>query len=259
MRKYLSFFLLSFKTDLRHYKEMAGLSLFMVSCITIFASIWEGAVGKAGSASFSPRDLVWYIALNEWVLVALPQAYLKITDDFKSGQFTYHLLRPCSLILTKLAEGLGELAASLCILGPIAFLTAYAWTACCPLSLPEVLMCVFFAFIGGSVAVMAFLLIGFFRFWLEDVVPIHWVFEKLLFLFGGLFLPLETYPLWLKKVAFFMPSFPILGGRSALIFERTASYLLFLTASSVLWFALFFLLSSALLKKGLNETVQEGG
>lgn len=259
MRKYASFFILSFKTDLHHYKEMLGLGLFLASCITIFASIWEGVTVKEGGTVINSRDLVWYIALNEWVFVALPQAYLKLTEDFKSGQFAYHLLRPSSIILTKLAEGLGELAASLCLLGPVSFITAYLWTACCPLTLLEILLSVLFGFLGGAVGVAAFLAIGFLRFWLHDVVPVHWVFEKFLFLMGGLFLPLATYPAGLKELAFMMPSFPILGGRSAFVFERSPAYLLFLLLTCVVWFTVFYALSSFLLRKGLQEVTQEGG
>lgn len=259
MRKYVSFFTLAFKTDLHHYKEMLGLGLFLASCITIFASIWEGVSVKEGGTVINSRDLVWYIALNEWVLVALPQTYLKLTEDFKSGQFAYHLLRPSSIILTKLAEGLGELTASLLLLGPVSFLTAYAWTSCCPLTLWEVLLSIALGFLGGAVAVAAFLAIGFLRFWLHDVVAVQWVFEKFLFLMGGLFLPLATYPSGLKELSYWMPSFPILGGRSAFIFERSPSYLFFLLFSSVLWFILFYALSSFLLRKGLQEVSQEGG
>lgn len=244
-------FWLSFKTGLLQYKELIGLSFFLVSCITIFASIWKEASVKSTESSFSPVDFVWYIALNEWVLVALPYCHQKISDDFKTGQFSASLLRPASYILSKLFESSGELVASLMLLGPVAFLTAWFWTQCCPLSYLEIFLSIGFGVIGGIVGVLAFLTVGFTRFWFVDVVPVYWIFEKFLFLFGGLFLPLQTYPDWLKTITYMMPSFGILGGRSSLIFDSSLMHILFLTLSCLAWGLIFFALCKLMMKKGL--------
>ena len=48
-------------------------------------------------------------------------------------------------------------------------------------------------------------LIGLLAFWLEEVDPIYWIYQKLLFTLGGLFLPLEMFPQRLHRAARWMP------------------------------------------------------
>jgi len=51
--------------------------------------------------------------------------------------------------------------------------------------------------------------IGLLAFWLEDVSPVYWVWQKLMFVLGGLMMPLEFYPQFIQKAAAFTP-FPVL-------------------------------------------------
>jgi ABC-2 type transport system permease protein len=48
-------------------------------------------------------------------------------------------------------------------------------------------------------------LIGLSAFWIEEVMPIYWIYQKLLFTVGGLFLPLEMLPLWLRRISMWLP------------------------------------------------------
>ena len=42
-------------------------------------------------------------------------------------------------------------------------------------------------------------------FWLQDVAPVYWVWQKLMFVLGGLMLPLELYPAFIQRAAAFTP------------------------------------------------------
>jgi len=48
-------------------------------------------------------------------------------------------------------------------------------------------------------------LIGLSAFWMEEVAPIVWIYQKLMFTVGGLFLPLEFFPQWLRSIAEWLP------------------------------------------------------
>jgi ABC-type uncharacterized transport system permease subunit len=51
--------------------------------------------------------------------------------------------------------------------------------------------------------------IGLLAFWLQDVSPVYWVWQKLMFVLGGLMLPLDLYPSVVQRAAEFTP-FPVL-------------------------------------------------
>jgi ABC-2 type transport system permease protein len=51
--------------------------------------------------------------------------------------------------------------------------------------------------------------IGLLAFWIEDVTPVFWVWQKLLFVLGGLMLPIGLYPAWMQRLAGLTP-FPVI-------------------------------------------------
>jgi len=66
------------------------------------------------------------------------------------------------------------------------------------------------AFVGTAVLALLLdalvaVLIGLMAFWIEEVMPVFWIYQKLLFTVGGMFLPLELFPDWLRRVAEWLP------------------------------------------------------
>ena len=102
---------------LKNYMSLIGLSLFMVTCLIIFSHLWKIAAAKAGAAFLNPDHLLWYIAFNEWVLIAIPDIQLDMEHDLRSGRLSYLLPRPISYIGSVFAEGLGTLLLNLTVLG----------------------------------------------------------------------------------------------------------------------------------------------
>jgi ABC-2 type transport system permease protein len=48
-------------------------------------------------------------------------------------------------------------------------------------------------------------LIGLAAFWIEEIAPLFWIYQKLLFTVGGMFLPLEMFPRWLRSAVRWLP------------------------------------------------------
>ena len=51
--------------------------------------------------------------------------------------------------------------------------------------------------------------VGLSAFWLHDSMPAYLIWQKLAFICGGLFVPLDVYPSWLRNAAAWTP-FPTL-------------------------------------------------
>ena len=83
--------------------------------------------------------------------------------------------------------------------------------------------------------------------------------EKLLFIFGGLILPLSIYPDWMQKIAHLTPFPSILGARSALALEANPYQIFWVGLSLIAWglFGLFCV--SLCYRKGLKILNIEGG
>jgi ABC-2 type transport system permease protein len=59
--------------------------------------------------------------------------------------------------------------------------------------------------LGVAVGTLFQTIIGLLAFWFEEVNPFWWIIQKLVFIVGGLFLPLDFYPEWLQGIARSLP------------------------------------------------------
>ncbi len=259
MQKYLALFRLSFIQALKNYKALIGLSIFLMTCLVIFAHLWKIAAVKRGVTHLNPEQLLWYIAFNEWVLVSIPDTQDEMEQDLRSGRLAYLLPRPISYLGTVFAEAAGTLSVNLIVLGAVTFL--FTWLQAGTLPFPSIGLLVAFLFglAAGALGILFRMLIGLSGFWLHSVDPLFWIWEKLLFMLGGLMLPLTIYPEWIQQIARFTPFPAILGERSALAFDFTPDAIFTLTGSLMGWSALAFLCLLLLYRRGLRILNIEGG
>jgi ABC-2 type transport system permease protein len=103
------------------------------------------------------------------------------------------------------------------------------------------------------------MLVGLSAFWLQDVSPFGWIWEKLLFALGGLILPLAAYPLWLQNIAHLTPFPAILGQRSALAIHCSFAEVLHVFLSLSFWILLAVGALTFLYRRGLKILELEGG
>lgn len=259
MAKYFSLFRLSFIYTLQNYKALAGLSLFLVTCLIIFAHLWTVVSAQVGAVSFTSDQLLWYIAFNEWVLIALPDMQEEMEEDLRSGKLAYLLPRPISYLGSIFAEGMGILSARLAVLGLVTFVFTSLRAEKLPFTGSIFLIALAIGFLAGCLGVIFKMLVGIFAFWVRQVEPFHWIWEKLLFTLGGLMLPLSIYPGWMQKIARLTPFPAILGDRSALALGFTLEKALFILSTILFWSLLGGGLTLFLYRKGLRIVNIEGG
>jgi ABC-2 type transport system permease protein len=103
------------------------------------------------------------------------------------------------------------------------------------------------------------MMIGLSAFWLQTVDPLFWIWEKMLFMLGGLMLPLTIYPQWIQTVAYATPFPVILGERSALALDFNLHHILTLSCALMAWGVFGFIGLWWLYRKGLRILNIEGG
>src|SRR5262249_48474729 len=157
--------------------------------------------------SADPKSLVWYLATTEWILLSVPQAHLDIQEAIRRGDVVYRLGRPASFVLGELASRLGFLALRAPVIGLAAFVGGFAFTRWTP-PLSALAIVVPFGLAAAALMTALHVWIGLLAFWLQDVSPVYWVWQKLMFVLGGLMLPLGLYPEFIQKVAAVTP-FPV--------------------------------------------------
>jgi ABC-2 type transport system permease protein len=255
--KYAAFLRVAAAHARRERGELCGRVAFFAVILGVFSSLWH-AVAEAGMpVAADPRALVWYLAITEWIVLSAPPIHVDIQEAIRRGDIVYQLGRPISYVGAAFAEGLGLLLVRAPLLGATAGVCAFVFTGWTPA--PAVILYVVpFGLVAAALLTALDLWIGLLAFWLEDVSPVYWVWQKLLFVLGGLMMPIELYPEIIRRLAPFTPFPSVLGRPASFVLHRSsteagvqAGTLLFWacgTAAAVYW--LFRRASSALTVNG---------
>ena len=259
MKKYVKTFTLSFSHTLKNRKSLAGLSVFLIACLVIFSNLWKVLAAQINVFHLDPKELLWYIALNEWILISIPRPEREIEMDLRNGKLAYSLPKPISYPVAIFCESFGIYCVNLLVLGIVAFGFTWLQVGGLPVSLSTFPFIGLTALLAGGVGIIFQMIIGLFALWIREIEPLVWIWEKLLFALGGLLLPLSVYPPLWQTVAKYTPFPYILGERSALVIHNEFSFIFVVIAALVFWGIAGIACLSFLYRKGLKILNMEGG
>jgi viologen exporter family transport system permease protein len=187
--------------------ELSVRLLFYLVILIVFSALWAAAAAANGGsiAGYDGPALLWYVATAEGAVIATkPRLIEDIGIDIGSGAIATEMLRPVSVVGLRLAAEMGEALVRLAL--AVAVGSAFCWVAVGPppggldalLAIPVAIVAVAcnlaaqHAFAGAA-------------FWLRDSKAAWFLYQKLVFLFGGMLLPLQLFPLVLARVAWVLP------------------------------------------------------
>jgi ABC-2 type transport system permease protein len=145
-------------------------------------------------------------------------------------------------------------------IGAAAFAWAYAFTGTVPAA-SALLVLVPVAFLAALLLTSLHVGIGLAAFQLTEVSPLHWVTQKSLFVLGGLMLPLEVYPEWLRRLAAATPFPSMLASPAGLLLGPSPLpvEVVSLGLRLVLWLCLTLFVWSALFRRATRSLELGGG
>lgn len=261
LAKYLAIAGAAVRRALAERAVLAGRVVFLGVILFIFSRVWETVIGAGpvAIAGAGKTELIWYLAVTEWCVLSVPPSFLAIEAEVRSGDVACRLVRPVSYVGAQLAEAFGETALRLAVLGPAAAGFALVIAGGWPAEPSGLLLALPLGVLSSVFAVLAMAAIGLSAFWIVDTSPVFWIWQKLAFLLGGLLLPLELYPDWLRALARLSP-FPAMlwgPGRMAFGFAPGAAFATFLELA--IWCALAALGLAALSRRARRRLTVNGG
>jgi ABC-2 type transport system permease protein len=161
--------------------------------------------GQAQMEGYSLADIVWYLAMTETITLSSSRVFTEISEQVKAGNLAYTLARPLSYPWYQVANSLGGSVPRFLLNLLTAVTVVGLGTGMVAGSLKGLLAFVVTAALALLLDALVAVLIGLSAFWIEEVTPAFWIYQKLLFTVGGLFLPLEMFPGWLRRIAEWLP------------------------------------------------------
>jgi ABC-2 type transport system permease protein len=205
--KYWAIFKAQVSNNLAYTGDLVTRSISIVSFMWIFAQLWRTTYQSAGLeviGGLSLHDTLWYLMLAETIVLSKPRLSLTIAETVKDGAVAYLLNKPYNFLLYHFSLGLGD--SILQMLFNLLAGGAMVWLLVGPpppvWGWPLAIMAIILAWlIDFCLAAM----IGLTAFLTEEVAAFDWIYSKVLFLLGGLLIPLDFFPEWLQTIAHALP------------------------------------------------------
>lgn len=235
---------------------LLGRSLLFSIPVLVFAAIWR--VTPLDGASHDADRLIWYVTVTEAIIFSVGYVFREIETDISSGAIESALTRPLPYVLARLAEDAGGTALRLTALGCVGAGIAWAVTGVVPFAPSAVPVLILAAAMGAVIGLLFQIVIGFLAAWVGNPAPAYWIWQKLVFVIGGLFIPLTLYPAWLGDLGRETPFAAILFHPASLVMDARPEAILGILLRQGLWLIFAALLVAAAAIAATRRFVREG-
>jgi len=261
IQKYWAIFRTQLLNSFAYPGDLASRSLSIVIFMWVFVHLWRATYRSAGAQSIAGltlRDTLWYLMLAETVVLSRPRLSATIAEAVRDGSVAYLLNKPYNFLLYQVSVGLGDSVLRM-VFNALAG-GATIWLTVGPppdpWGWPLVLVTMIVAWLlDFCIAAM----IGLAAFVTEDVAAFEWIYSKTLFLLGGLLIPLDFYPAWLRTLTQALPFSYTVYGPARLFVEPGLERFGMLLLGQTAWLVALGLLLALLYRKGVTWLTINGG
>jgi ABC-2 type transport system permease protein len=261
MKKYLAVFKINLLNSLAYPAELVTRSAMILLFMWIFFQLWRITFAASGSDiinGLSLRDTMWYLLLAETLELGRPRLALVISEQVKDGSIAYLLNKPYNFLLYQLSIGLGESIPRMGMLFVLGSVLVWAMAGPPPdlANWPVALVALAGAWLLHF-CVNA--LIGLSAFAVEEVAPFEWIYQKLVFILGGMLIPLDFYPAWLQAIAKSLPFAYMMYGPARLFVLPDPALFAQILIGQLLWLAVLGGLLALVFSRGMKRLAINGG
>ena len=180
---------------------------------------------ESGLPGLDAAHMLWYLTVTEIITLApgFPGRLFEV--EIQSGDVAAGLFRPVPVGLARLAEWSGATLYRMAVMSVGAFAAAYTFSGEWPFALTTLPVVIAAAVLGCAMILLFNLQLGYATAWFGACAPLYWIWQKLMFIGGGLLVPLTLYPETARLIAEATPFAAILYAPGSLVFDpATARY-----------------------------------
>lgn len=260
--KYSAIARINLQNNLAYAGEVAYRSTFMLVILYIFVQLWKETYRNAGSGAISGltlRDTLWYLVMTETIVMSKLNFANRISEEVKDGSIAYTMGRPYNYLLYHFAYGLGDSLMRLLLnfMAGSALVTilvgppSIRLIQIVPVAAAVLLALVLDFCIEGLIGLTAFLT--------EDVSSIQLIYGKILFILGGMLIPLDFFPDWLKNISLALPFNYIVYAPAHLFVAFDGVRCLQVMGMQIFWIAVFGTALWGMFRVGIRHIAINGG
>lgn len=242
---------------------MIGRNIFFIVIMFVFLNLWK-AIYSTGDKpmidGFTLNTMIWYLVFSEMVVLSRSSFYGTMNDDVKTGSIAYLLNKPYNYILYGFSYSMGETIVKLlcnAVIGiGIGLLFVGPLETFSIVSLPFVI----FSILAGAVLnFIIYMCLALSSFWFEENSSFFWIYSKLVFILGGMLVPIDIFPNWLQSICRYLPFAYVTYAPAKLAVSFSMESFISLFSMQLIYIGVFILLSMVLYRTGARDLNVNGG
>lgn len=263
MKKYLSIFKMSLSDNFQGIPALVLRFVGYFVNMLALTSVWKFIYSDPSQIinGYSLNQMIWYILFAETIQYAVSRnIQTEIQADIVSGSIAYKVNKPYRYVLYILSRSFADsliriilytvvsIAIGLLFIGPIE--SSYDVISILCITLTFILSIIITSLIKITITLSAF--------WVEDSNPFHWVYSKLMLVFG-IFFPIEMFPLLIQKVLVYTPVYTTIYGPSKLAISFNYTTFVSVLLAQIIYIIVVSLLCTLIYRKGVKKLNVNGG
>jgi ABC-2 type transport system permease protein len=263
MKKYLFIFKSEIMTSLQYVFNIVTRLISYSLMIFIFINLWKYIYSDPNELinGYSMYQMIWYVIFTEimWMTLSGRQLTRRISDDVKSGNIAYNIVKPYNYVNYVLASHFGEILIKFLIFVIYGIALGIILVGNFPsINITSAIVIIISALLGMIINSLFSIAIGLVSFVIEDSGPFYWVYSKFLLVLGTLF-PIEYFPKVLQKILKYSPIFALSYGPARLFVSFSWDLALIVILVQLGYLVLMYLFTQYIYKKGVKKLNVNGG
>jgi ABC-2 type transport system permease protein len=221
VKKYLAVMTMQVINNIAYPGDFLGRSISIGIFLFVFAGLWGTTFRIAGTDSINGltfANMMWYLMMAETIELGRPRTNRIISEQVKIGEVAYILNKPYNFLMYHFSFGVGDSLLRVAMNIGVGILAAWLLAGPPPSLLGWGMALV--TLIGAWILHFCMMaLIGLAAFLVEETNSFELIYQKFVFVLGGMLLPLDMFPEWLQGVARALP-FPYMMYAPARLFVK---------------------------------------
>jgi ABC-2 type transport system permease protein len=262
LRKYLAVVEITVRSRMAYLGEQLLSGFSVLIFMVVFVALWRTTFAVQGAErvdGYTLPQMIWYLVATEAIVLSLPRIHATIEGEVKGGDLAIRLNKPYSYLLFHYAATLGDALLRLASILLVGGLTAYLLVGPIPFRWEGVVPLLLLYISTQALNFCWNATIGLCAFWVEDVLGIFLVLDKIKWLLGGFLLPVELYPDVLKALVKVLPFHHMIGGPAHLFVQFSWEGALELGLAQLAWLPVLALMCGSVYRLGVRKVDVNGG
>jgi ABC-2 type transport system permease protein len=207
MRVWVAAFSLGWQEESKQGIMIAVRCILMLAICAVWHRIWEATDLGMVELPFQVNvdGLTSYLLVTQWAVFTVAHRYQDLAELIQSGRVFSLLSRPIPYWQYSLATCLGGVAWMMMAMGITVVVGSWLLIGHLPVPLANIPLAIVCLVLGCMIWMIMQMMIGAAAAWLSNVTPLFWIAQKMMFVMGGLMLPLFFYPGWWQAIAWITP------------------------------------------------------